>query len=310
MSWPNKTKTGENGEKSNYPIPQRLGCLTARLCGWLLAPLNPLLRRMQPAPQVADMVWHTGSGAGPGSLKIVYLTDLHAGPTTSMRTLAGVIERVGQLEPDLVLLGGDYFFGDLEPSEALGARLSRLRPRYGIYGVLGNHDYGLGTDRVVRMLERAGVGVLRNRGARVETDTGSLWVGGVDDLWEGHPDPVGALSGRRAGELSILLSHNPDLALDFRPDCDLVLSGHTHGGQVRFGPFPLYTNSRYGTRFAAGWSRVGRTRLYVSRGIGTVEVAVRFGAPAEITLLRLQSALPGFPWMRYRKADPAELSVP
>ena len=266
---------------------QRPMLVSARLAGWMLAPLNAWLCRFQPLPVEAQWTWRSPNWRGSRPLTIAFLSDLHAGPATSRQLLELVIARMVKIQPDLILLGGDYFFGNLDDAEWLGGLLSQLRPRMGVFGVLGNHDYWLGCDRVVHMLETSGIRVLRNRGLRIEGASGSLWLGGVDDLWERHADPFSALAGRNPDEPCILLSHNPDLVPEFRPPCELVLSGHTHGGQVRFGPFVLYSNSKYGARFATGWSRIGDTLLYVSRGVGNVEVALRFGAPAEITILRL-----------------------
>src|SRR5262249_39556081 len=130
-----------------------------------------------------------------------------------------------------------------------------------------------------------GVTLLKNRGLRVSCNGSSLWLCGVDDLTEGEPRLVDALAGRRAGEASLLLSHHPDLFREASArGVDLQLSGHTHGGQVRFlGWSPLH-HSRFG--YIEGLHERGSSRLYVGRGAGVTALPIRIGTRGEITLLR------------------------
>ncbi len=137
-----------------------------------------------------------------------------------------------------------------------------------------------------------GVQPLVNQARHVQQAGVDLWVAGVDDLYCGHADLAAALAGVPAGALLILLAHNPDVWLDARAQrADLILAGHTHGGQLRLpGLGALYRQGTHlGRRRAAGWFRQGETRLFVSRGLGE-SFPLRFGAPLQAVLIRV---LPG-----------------
>jgi predicted MPP superfamily phosphohydrolase len=171
--------------------------------------------------------------------------------------------------------------------ELLAPALERLRSPLGVFAVPGNHDY-VGAGRIERWeayLEARGVRVLRNRGVRLTHRGGPLWLCGVDDLTEGEPRLAEALAGRRVGEPSLLLSHHPDLFLEASArGVDLQLSGHTHGGQVRFFGWAPMHHSRHG--WVNGLYERGASRLYVGRGAGVTALPIRIGTRSEITLLR------------------------
>ena len=153
----------------------------------------------------------------------------------------------------------------------------------------GNHDYyNQRPDDLLRAVEAAGIPVLQNRSVELRRDGQSLSLAGVDDLLLGRPDLEAALAGTRPPV--VLLSHNPDMFFDAaRADVALVLSGHTHAGQVRVPGLPvLVRQSRY--RLDEGRYRVGRTELVVSRGLGAVGVPFRANCPPEVVLLRLRRA--------------------
>lgn len=262
-----------------------------RAAGYAVRPFNRVLARRVPDPRLVEVEWPLPPGRrGPVGLRAALLADLHLGPTTTVATIASAIGRVRAARPDVILLGGDYLFRDPEGAEPLGRLLAELSAPQGVYAVMGNHDHWLDAPRIGRALARAGVELLHNRGRRIATAAGSAWLGGVDDLWSGRPDLARALEGRAPGEATILLSHNPDFALQLEPGLvDLVLSGHTHGGQIRLGPLG-FGNSRRGRRACAGWLTDAAADVYVSRGVGTVEVALRVGAPAEVTLVTVAPA--------------------
>jgi predicted MPP superfamily phosphohydrolase len=221
-------------------------------------------------------------------LRIVHLTDVHHGLYFSAEAVFAAVELANALEPDLAVLTGDYVSYSRNYAHSAAALLGGLRARMGVFAVLGNHDFRVGADLVTRALRRHGIEVLRNRHTVLGSTSGGLYLAGVDDLWHNTNLPR-ALRGVPRGRPVILLSHNPRIvAAAAHFSVDLVLSGHTHGGQLRL-PFlerrRLKTQQR--RRFHTGWDEYGRTRIYVSRGIGTVLVPLRVACPPEMPLFTL-----------------------
>jgi len=171
--------------------------------------------------------------------------------------------------------------------------LARFRARDGVVAVLGNHDHWVGPDAVSAVLERAGVTLLTNRHVLVRRGAATLAVAGVDDFTHGATRPDEALAGVAPEIPRILLSHNPDL-IEYLPAglrVDVMLSGHTHNGQLHFPLLgPLLVPSQFGGRYMHGLKRVGETWLYVSAGVGTAAIPMRWGNPPELPVIRLQKA--------------------
>jgi predicted MPP superfamily phosphohydrolase len=228
---------------------------------------------------------------GLDGLRIALISDLHVGPNFGPSDLARVVAATNRLHPDLVALLGDYVARDPADAQVAAEALERLESRLGAYAVLGNHDYWVDSRVVTKALTSAGIRLLRNAGVPLERGGGRLWLAGVEDLRWGWPDVPAALAGAQEGETVVLLAHNPMTVYRAeRLGVPLVLSGHTHGGQVRLpgiGPLILPIKHR---RLAQGLVRVGRTQLYVTRGVGMGTPPVRLGARPEITLLVLRSA--------------------
>jgi uncharacterized protein len=222
-------------------------------------------------------------------LRIAWLTDLHHGEFVRTASVHAWVDAALREAPDLVLLGGDLV--DQTPGAdddaELVAELARLRAPLGVLAVPGNHDLGRfrGHGAIATLLGGTGVELLVNRGRNVRDD---LHVAGLDDLRVGRPDLAAALRDRPAAGATLLASHNPDVLPEVPTDVGLTLSGHTHGGQVVLpGVGALYTSSRYGDRFLAGWVE-GPARGYVSRGLGVTSLPVRVNCPAELTILDLE----------------------
>ncbi len=227
-------------------------------------------------------------------LSIAFLSDLHAGHYMDARDLERIAERVAAVEPDLVCLGGDLadrFPGEFE---LLTGALRVLDAPLGVVAVPGNHDHYAdpGLRRWHEVLGGAGVTLLRNRGFRVKRGAATLWIGGIDDLSRGRPDIDAALLERTADEPALLLSHQPDvLPRAASRGVDLVLAGHTHGGQVRpFGYPPPLRETRLG--LWSGHHESGVTQLYVGRGVGVSMLPLRWNAPAEIPVVTLRVGRP------------------
>ncbi len=223
--------------------------------------------------------------------RVVQLTDIHYGVFLPEDMLRQAVEMVNELEPDLVALTGDFVTYSRAYIEPVAEILSGIESRHGAFAVLGNHDFRVGAEQVTGALEERGIEVLRNRHTKLRRRGQSLHLAGIDD-WYYRPDLANALRGIPRNAATILLSHNPSIIrAAARANVPLVLSGHTHGGQVNL---PLLGNiwgrSPEQLKYKVGWARLGQTQIYVSRGIGTIVVPVRFRCPAEIANLTLEPA--------------------
>jgi hypothetical protein len=221
--------------------------------------------------------------------RIVHLTDIHHGLYLPLQAVIDAVELANRLEPDIAALTGDFVTYSKAYIEPAAAILGSLRARCGVYAVLGNHDFRVGADLVARALRRERIEVLRNRHAFLRERGHALAIAGVDDLGYGA-NLARALRGIPARVPTVLLSHNPGIIRQAaRHAVELVLSGHTHGGQVRLPLFgTIYGRSPDRLRFKSGWDRLGHTQIYVSRGIGTVVLPLRVKCPAEIARLWLE----------------------
>jgi predicted MPP superfamily phosphohydrolase len=218
---------------------------------------------------------------------IAQLTDFHAGPFLRARDAARVVEHTNRLEPDLIALTGDFITHKTEEVLELVPALGSLRARRGIFAVFGNHDYkGRREGDLERELGKLGIRALRNAHALVAP---GLAVAGIEDLEEGKfADLDAALAAIPPGTAVVLLSHHPGgFELAAPRGVSLVLSGHTHGGQMRW---PIL--SRLGPPHPGDRVERGGATLLVSHGIGAIGVPLRAGAPAEILLVKLRRGAP------------------
>lgn len=219
-------------------------------------------------------------------LRVLFVADPHAGAFVSPRRLEETFDRLLAVEPDLLLVGGDWVTSTAREFTTHRRAFERLRAPLGVYAVLGNHDYyGADADRLPAMIEETGVRLLRNSSAAVERAGERLSIAGVEDPIGGTPDLTAALAGTDGPV--ILLSHSPDLLFEAAGHgVALMLAGHTHGGQVRIPGLPvLVRQSRY--PLDEGRFDYEQTQLIVTRGLGVVGVPVRLACPPEAVLLRL-----------------------
>jgi len=221
---------------------------------------------------------------------IVQISDVHVGPTIRARYVEGIVEAVNRLKPDLVAITGDLVDGSVPELGAQVAPLARLVSKHGTYFVTGNHEYYSGVAPWLAELRRLGIRVLHNEHVVIERGNAKLLVAGVPDYSAGHFDEAHrsdareALTGAPEGAVKVLLAHQPRSApAAAQAGFDLQLSGHTHGGQ--FLPWRFFV--QFQQPFTAGLHKVGRMWVYVSRGTGYWGPPKRFGAPSEITELRL-----------------------
>ena len=224
-------------------------------------------------------------------LRVVQLSDVHHSPFTERRQVERAVELVNSLRPDLVALTGDYVSHERGYAAPVAEMLGRLRAKYGVYAVLGNHDHWVDARLITDLFRAEGIRVLVNEGLRFEHNGASIWLAGVDDTMVGQEDLSLALSGSRADEMKLLLAHNPViLRRAARAGVDLVLSGHTHGGQIAWRN-ERSASGRVRRRILRGLARRGETQIYVSRGLGTVVLPLRYGCPPEVTCLDLRKTV-------------------
>src|SRR6476619_4470068 len=165
--------------------------------------------------------------------RIVQLSDIHHGPFSSREQIERAVETANRLKPDIIALTGDYISKERHYAAPCAEMLGRLQAKYGVYAVLGNHDHWTDAALLTDLFRAEGITVLVNQGMRFELKGSAFWLAGVDDTMVGLEDISLALAGARADEMKLLLAHNPIvLRRAERADVDLVLSGHTHGGQV------------------------------------------------------------------------------
>ncbi|MFH1834347.1 MAG: metallophosphoesterase [bacterium] len=238
--------------------------------------------------------------------RIVLLTDIHRGAFFSQARVGRLVERVNSLQPDLVVLGGDYVYANTDYEASCFAELADLEAPLGRFAVLGNHDYGEYNDGrgengradptpATEAIHGAGLTLLDDQAVWLEKAGTRIRIGGVSDYEEGAPQLAPTVDGTSTGDFVMLASHNPDFAEELPAGTvDLVLSGHTHGGQVTFfGLWAPYLPSEYGQKYRTGLVVTETTTVVVSNGIGTIFPPVRlFARPqiVEITLLSSPSA--------------------
>ena len=228
-------------------------------------------------------------------LRIALLTDLHAGEGTPLWLVRRAVRLAMRARPDVVAVTGDLAADDWPGFAPVLRALAGLAAPHGVYAVPGNHDHTVGIARWKRDVRRHGGGMVDLTNAAILRPVGAatLCVAGVDDLSQGRPS-LAELPPPERRDFTLLLAHDPDQAERARRDydaVDLVVSGHTHGGQVRL-PFvgALRHQSAYGELYDEGLRRRPWTQVYVSRGVGTVHLPIRFLCRPEVAILELTGA--------------------
>lgn len=230
--------------------------------------------------------------------RVVQLSDLHVGPKLCQRFLDEAIDRAQAERPDLIVLTGDYIHKGFRHIGRAARGISRLRATHGVYAVLGNHDYSvrnaLGMRRhrdlhqaVTDALSAAGARVLRNETVALERDGAHVDLTGLDDLWSRNCDLETAYAGHDRSRPRVVLAHNPRTVERLAGRrCDLMLSGHTHGGQVDWPGLGRVALGRKTRRYAAGLYHLDEACLYVNKGVG-FGWRIRYGVRPEIAVLTL-----------------------
>jgi predicted MPP superfamily phosphohydrolase len=226
------------------------------------------------------------------TLRTAFLTDLHLGPASGRVAARQAWNLARDFAPDMLLLGGDFFWGDARGLPALLRELKRWRwdrPKAGIYTVLGNHDYSYDVDTLTMALEACDVRVLRNEAVQLPHPWEQIWLSGLDDIDRGTPDIEAALHGVPKNACSIMLSHSPDVCgFPELKRCALTICGDTHGGQIATpNGDPIVMSSTWGKQFPYGLHRHNGNWVFVSRGIGTIRIPIRMFAPPDVGLFEI-----------------------
>ncbi|WP_195270288.1 metallophosphoesterase [Eubacterium sp. 1001713B170207_170306_E7] len=232
-------------------------------------------------------------GSGQKRLRVVQLTDIHIGPFYSRRRVARLVRRVNRLSPDVVVFTGDLYDRFIRyRREDAAEPLAGLQAPLGKFAVWGNHDCTKMARWYAPVLERAGFTLLENEAVILPAGQGrTLAIGGTDDLLYGEPDVQQTARGTAGSDYRIILMHEPDGADRLKgTGVDLILSGHTHGGQIRLPLLPTVTTD-LGKKYIRGFYTIdpeNSTALYVSQGIGCTQIPARLGAVPEIAVFDIQ----------------------
>lgn len=230
---------------------------------------------------------------GLDGLRIGFMTDTHHEPGRPQALLKRAVELLNDAQPDLICLGGDYVVSRAAEFNRAAVLLARLSAPLGVYGVLGNHDYWAGADRIAAAVAATGITLLRNQARRLTAPSGdTFWLIGLDDAARRRADLRLAVAGVPDEGFRLLLAHEPDIADALDARVDLQLSGHTHGGQVVLPWLGAPLLPRLGLVYTSGLYRLPTHALYVGRGVGGVPPYIRFNCPPEVTVLTLRAAEP------------------
>ena len=230
------------------------------------------------------------------NFKIVFISDIHYGRFFRSNRLINIVNRINKLEPDIIIIGGDYLDISVKSKKDVLKHLDKefevlkkLRAKLGIFTVLGNHDYFNGRDYLLNKINSSSFKLLRNTKESIDIGKDSIELIGLDDLLEGKPE-VNVLE-KGSNNFTIAISHNPDFFSDYKNviGYDLGISGHTHGGQVTF--FGLYapcTSSKYGQRYLKKIVHEENRDIVLTSGIGNGMLPIRFFAIPEIVEISLE----------------------
>ncbi|MFC1714784.1 metallophosphoesterase [Candidatus Poribacteria bacterium] len=222
--------------------------------------------------------------------KIVFLSDIHHGPYFSKDRVKKVVDKANKMDADLIILGGDYVHRNRKYIAPCFEELKNLKAKDGIYAVLGNHDHWEGKELSIQAIIGSDIRYIDNDAQWIYKNGSKIKIGGVGDYFEDKQIIGPTINDVSKEDFVILVSHNPDYVEDIKNDkIDLVLSGHTHGGQITlFGLWAPIIPSKYGQKYRTGIVNTEYTKVMVSNGIGTITPPVRFFARPQINQIILK----------------------
>lgn len=273
------------------PEPPRTFALAAYLAAFVLAMWGVFVRRRWVRTRELDVII-PGLPAAFDGYRVAQLSDLHLGGLTPPKWGETWARLSNAAAPDLVAVTGDLVSSGTDFHHDIARVIGSLKAADGVFVSMGNHDYFGDGEPLVTLLRERGAVVLRNEGRNVTRNGATLFVAGVDDTWTRRADLLRTLADRGPAACTLLLAHDPELfPLAARHGVSLVLSGHTHGGQVALPFFPkLLGLGKLAHRFHLGLYREGDSSLYVHPGLGTTGPPIRVGVAPEIAILTLRAA--------------------
>ena len=240
---------------------------------------------------------HAISTANPDftPLRVVHIADLHADSYTDTKKMSRYVNRINELEPDIVLFGGDLITSGPDHIEAGASALGKIVSKYGTFAVLGDHDYWNQPEHIIETLDRHGVHVLRDQNIRIDHNGQEIRITGITELYSRMIAPgslTSLLNDRSDGSVNILFAHQTTGRIIERAqesEIHLLLGAHTHGGQIRI-PIFFYkaTAARSETRYVNGHWYKDQMLLNVNNGLGFTLSPVRYNAPAQVTVITLK----------------------
>jgi len=228
--------------------------------------------------------------------KIIFISDIHCSGTFTDKDVAELVTRINDRSPDIILIGGDNTRKDSTYFKPFLREIAKLKSKYGVFTVMGNHDHWEDARLIQKGLLACGFKACDNQSYWIREGSDSIKIGGVGDYWEDDQLIENTVNDIQVDDFCILLSHNPDYMEKLETDkVDLMLSGHTHGGQITFFglwapvmPSTGHTNyPQTGQKYRYGWKEKEGIKLYVTSGIGMGMVPFRFFAPPEIVEITL-----------------------
>lgn len=225
--------------------------------------------------------------------RIIFIADIHCGFFFSQKRVSKIVEKINSLKPDIMLLGGDYvdyISGSSSYIKPCFDELKKISAPLGVYGVLGNHDHAVSADLTRKSMTNAGIVILDNTAIWINKKNQRIKIGGVGDMTEDSQEINPTIKDASDKDLVILLSHDPDYFEHMeKGKVDLVLSGHSHGGQVTlFGLWAPLMPSRYGQKYRTGIIENEKSKLMITNGVGTATLPVRFFARPQINIIELK----------------------
>ncbi|MFV0419508.1 MAG: metallophosphoesterase [Dysgonomonas sp.] len=223
--------------------------------------------------------------------KIIFVSDIHVNEYFTGEDVSDLVKRINERNPDIIILGGDYTKKEEKYSQSFFKEISKLESTFGVYTVLGNHDHWEDTNLIQEGLLHCGFNICDNKSYWIKNGKDSIKIGGVGDYWEDKQLLENTISDVKETDFCLLISHNPDYMENIHSNLvNLVLSGHTHAGQVTLFGFwaPIMPSTGHpeypqtGLKYRYGWKEKGNTKLYVTSGVGMGGFPLRFFARPEI----------------------------
>ena len=228
------------------------------------------------------------------NFKIVAISDIHGGSHyVDEEKIRRLVELANEQKPDLIVLLGDYVSqtevtkGALKmPSETIAKNLTGFKAKYGVFAIIGNHDWYYDEAKITKEFESAGIQVLNNEVVKINVGNEAVNLWGIEDYWKNRKVPLEPFEQIADKQNIIAITHNPDSLLKSPDEISLMLAGHTHGGQVKF---PFYGAIAFvnDPRLMAGFVEVDGKYVFVTTGVGCTGPQIRFGVPPEIAVLSL-----------------------